>query len=132
MFNKLFCLVLLAFILIFVFYRTTTKKVIAIGESLRDLDFDNPEKSRIPLSDAKSKNELDDLSDNINSMLDVISTDIRDREQREQDLHASQKELTYQANHDLLSGLVNRRGFEHYLNLAMQSSQNEQAEHVFC
>ena len=32
--------ILLAFILIFVFYRTTTKKVIAIGESLRDLDFD--------------------------------------------------------------------------------------------
>ena len=124
--------ILLAFILIFVFYRTTTKKVIAIGESLRDLDFDNPEKSRIPLSDAKSKNELDDLSDNINSMLDVISTDIRDREQREQDLHASQKELTYQANHDLLSGLVNRRGFEHYLHLAMESKHNEQAEHVFC
>lgn len=124
--------ILLAFILIFVFYRTTTKKVIAIGESLRDLDFDNPEKSRIPQSDAKSKNELDDLSDSINSMLDVISSDIRDREQREQDLQASQKELTYQANHDLLSGLVNRRGFEHYLNIAMESSQSEQAEHVFC
>jgi diguanylate cyclase (GGDEF)-like protein len=124
--------ILLAFILICVFYRTTTKKVIAIGESLRDLDFDNPEKSRIPQGDAKSKNELDDLSDSINSMLDVISSDIRDREQREQDLHASQTELTYQANHDLLSGLINRRGFEHYLHLAMESKHNEQAEHVFC
>jgi hypothetical protein len=62
------------------FYLTTTKKVIAIGKSLGDLDFDNPEKSRIPQSDAKLKNELDDLSDSINSMLDVILSDIEKRE----------------------------------------------------
>lgn len=124
--------ILLAVILIFVFYLTTTKKVIAISDSLHDLDFDNPEKSRIPQSDAKSKNELDDLSESINIMLDVISSDIQEREQREQALFASQKELTYQANHDLLSGLVNRRGFEHYLKQAIENSQNEQTEYVFC
>ena len=124
--------ILLTIILIFVFYLTTTKKVIAIGRSLGDLDFDNPAKSRIPQNDAKPKNELDDLSDSINSMLDVISSEIAEREQREQDLFASQKELAYQANHDLLSGLVNRRGIEQYLKLALESSQNDQAEHVFC
>jgi predicted signal transduction protein with EAL and GGDEF domain len=118
--------------LIFVFNRATTKKVIAIGKSLDDLGFDNPKKSRIPQSDAKPKNELDNLSDSINSMLDVISSDIEKREQREQDFFASQKKLTYRANHDLLSGLVNRRGFEKYLKLAIVSSQNDQTGHVFC
>ena len=124
--------ILLAIILIFVFYLTTTKKVIAIGKSLHDLDFDNPEKSRLAKSNARFKNELDDLSDSINSMLDVMSGDINAREQREQDLFASQKELTYQANHDLLSGLVNRRGFEEYLTRAMTSSKKDKASHVFC
>jgi methyl-accepting chemotaxis protein len=72
--------ILLTIILIFFFNLTTTKKVIAIGKSLDDLGFDNPEKSRIPQSDAKSKNELDDLNDSINSMLDAISSDIEKRE----------------------------------------------------
>ena len=72
--------VLLTIILIFVFNRTTTKRVIAIGKSLDDLEFDNPAKSRISQSGAKSKNELDDLSDSINSMLDVISSDIEENE----------------------------------------------------
>lgn len=124
--------ILLAVILIFIFYLTMTKKVIAIGESLNSLNFNNPEKSRIPQRDAKSKNELDDLSNSINTMLDVISRDIKELEKREKDLFASQEELIYQANHDLLSGLVNRRGFEQYLSRAMKSSQNDQAGHVFC
>ena len=72
--------VLLTIILIFVFNRTTTKRVIAIGKSLDDLEFDNPAQSRISQSGAKSKNELDDLSDSINSMLDVISSDIEENE----------------------------------------------------
>jgi diguanylate cyclase (GGDEF)-like protein len=49
-----------------------------------------------------------------------MSSDIQEREQREQELYASQKELSYQANHDALSDLINRRGFEHLLQQAMQ------------
>jgi diguanylate cyclase (GGDEF)-like protein len=124
--------ILLAFILVFLFYRTTTKKVIAIGAALNDFDLNNPRQNRIPPVNKKQKNELDDLGDSINRLLDIIYSDIKKREQREQALHVSQKELTYQANHDLLSGLVNRRGFELHLFQAMQSRQAENYEHIFC
>jgi diguanylate cyclase (GGDEF)-like protein len=114
------------------FYRTTTKKVIAIGAALNNFDLNNPRQNRIPPVNKKQKNELDDLGDSINRLLDIIYSDIEEREHREQALHVSQKELTYQANHDLLSGLVNRRGFELHLFQAMQSRQAENAEHIFC
>ncbi|MFT4652460.1 MAG: diguanylate cyclase (GGDEF)-like protein [Kangiellaceae bacterium] len=113
--------ILMAFILVFVFYLTITKKVIAVSSALKNLDPSKPNNNRIPALNINKKNELDDLGEGINRMLEIMSCDIKEREQREQDLHASQKELTFQANHDALSGLVNRRGFEHLLNQAMQS-----------
>jgi diguanylate cyclase (GGDEF)-like protein len=124
--------ILLAFILVFVFYRTTTKKVISIGVALNDLDLDNPTQSHLPQSNTQQKNELDDLGDSINRLLDIIYSDIKKRKKREKQLYASQEKLTYQANHDLLSGLVNRRGFERHLFQAMGSQRVENAEHVFC
>jgi diguanylate cyclase (GGDEF)-like protein len=124
--------ILLAFILVFVFYRTTTKKVIAIGAALNSLDLDNPLKNHLPQSNTKQKNELDDLGDSINRLLDIIYSDIKKREKRESQLYASQEKLTHQANHDLLTGLVNRRGFERQLFQAMESQETENAEHVFC
>ena len=124
--------ILLAFILVFVFYRTTTKKVIAIGAALNSLDLDNPLKNRLPQSNTKQKNELDDLGDSINRLLDIIYSDIKKREKRENQLYASQEKLSHQANHDLLTGLVNRRGFERQLFQAMESQETENAEHVFC
>lgn len=124
--------ILLAFILVLIFYKTTTKKVIAIGAALNELDVNNPGKNYLPQINTKQKNELDDLGDSINRLLDIIYDDIQKREQREQALYASQKELTYQATHDSLSGLVNRRGFELHLSQAMETKQIENAEHVFC
>jgi diguanylate cyclase (GGDEF)-like protein len=124
--------ILLAFILVFVFYRTTTKKVIAIGAALNSLDLDNPLKNRLPQSNTKQKNELDDLGDSINRLLDIIYSDIKKREKRENQLYASQEKLSHQANHDLLTGLVNRRGFERQLFQAMESQETENAEHIFC
>jgi hypothetical protein len=53
--------ILLAFILVFIFYRTTTKKVIAIGAALNELDVNNPGKNHLPQINIKNKNELDDL-----------------------------------------------------------------------
>jgi diguanylate cyclase (GGDEF)-like protein len=111
--------ILMAFILVFVFYLAITKKVIAVSSFLKDLDPSNPTNNRIPVINIK-KNELDDLTEGINRMLEIISSDIQEREQREQELHASQTELSYQANHDGLSGLINRRGFEYLLQQAMQ------------
>lgn len=121
--------VLLAFILIFLFYYTTTKKITAISTALQDLDPSKPSNNRIPQLNVQHKNELDDLGDSINQMLEIMSSDIAQREQREQDLNASQAELSYQANHDALTGLVNRRGFERLISQAMQ---NKQTEIAFC
>jgi len=121
--------ILLAFILIFVFYYTTSKKIIAICTALKNLDPSKPIKNSIPVLNLKKKNELDDLGDGINQMLEIMSNDIQDREIRELELHASQIELTYQANHDALSGLVNRRGFEDLLN---QASQSKNRDFVLC
>jgi methyl-accepting chemotaxis protein len=124
--------VLLAFILIYVFYRTTTKKVIDIGSALKDLDLDNPQKNRIPQIHTDRKNEFDDLRESINRMLDRISNDITKRKEHEQDLYSSQKELFYQENHDMLSGLVNRRGFERYLLQSMENRAGDNADNIFC
>lgn len=121
--------ILMAFILVFVFYITVTKKVIAVSSALKVLDPSNPGNNHIPELNVKKKNELDDLGEGINRMLGIMSSDIQERERREQDLYISQKELTYQANHDALTGLVNRRGFELLLNQAMQSKR---PEFVFC
>lgn len=124
--------ILLSFILIFVFYYTMTREVVGISKALVELDLNNPSKSRIPEVNHHKQTELVELGQNINRMLTVISSDIEERELREQALRASQDELTYQANHDPLSGLINRRGFERHLLQAMETNQSEQAEHAFC
>lgn len=123
--------ILLAFILVFLFYYTTTKKVLTISHSLQGLDPSDPDKNYIPplSNNNKKKNELDDLSENINKMLHIMSDDIQEREQREKQLKASQKELMYQANHDGLTGLVNRRGFEYLLAQAMRVKESDS---IFC
>jgi diguanylate cyclase (GGDEF)-like protein len=124
--------ILLAFILVFLFYKTTTKRVLAIAVALNNIDLTNKSKKILPPINNKYKNELDDLGDSINRLLGIIYNDMKNREQREKALLDSQKELTYQANHDVLSGLVNRRGFELHLSHAMETKQAENTEHVFC
>lgn len=42
------------------------------------------------------------------------------------------EKISYQANHDSLTGLFNRRQFEHHLKLAVASAQSEQKLHVLC
>ena len=42
------------------------------------------------------------------------------------------QQLSYQANHDSLTGLVNRREFENRLHRIQQSSLNTDAEHALC
>lgn len=124
--------ILLSIILIFVFYYSLTKKIVDLSASLQELDLNNPDKSRITGLNHKKQTELVDLGHNINRLLDTISFDIKEREQREQELRDSQDELTYQANHDQLSGLPNRRGFEANLKRVLKGRKFEQAPHVLC
>ena len=123
---------LLAFILIFVFHHTITKKLVEISKRLASVDVKKPNEYRIPEGSYKKTGELRDLVHTVNRMLSVIASDIEEREQREQKLRENETELAYQANHDSLTGLVNRRGFERYLDNALESCQMDQAEHVLC
>lgn len=123
---------LLSFILIFVFHHTITKKLVSISNRLAVVDIKNPHEHRIPEGSFKKTGELRDLVHTINRMLGIIASDIEERELREQALLMNETELAYQANHDILTGLVNRRGFERHLRSALESSQMDHAEHVLC
>jgi len=123
---------LLSFILIFVFHYTITKKLVLISNRLAVVDIKNPHEHRIPEGSFKKTGELRDLVHTINRMLGIIASDIEERELREQALLMNETELAYQANHDILTGLVNRRGFERHLRSALESSQMDHAEHVLC
>lgn len=124
--------ILLSFILIFVFHHTITKKLVSISSRLADVDIKNPHEHRIPEGSFKKTGELHDLVHTVNRMLGIIASDIEERELREQALRMNETELAYQANHDILTGLVNRRGFERCLRSALDSSQADHAEHVLC
>ena len=46
--------------------------------------------------------------------------------------HALSEKLTYEASHDSLTGLVNRRDFENRLNRMIHTAHNNEVEHVLC
>ena len=46
--------------------------------------------------------------------------------------HNLSEQLVYQASHDDLTGLVNRREFENRLQRVLKSSQTEETEHALC
>ena len=123
--------ILLAVALIFVFHHTITKKLVSISDRLTHVDIKNPQR-RIPESSFKKAGELRDLVHTINRMLDTIASDIEVRELREQALLINKAALAHQADHDALTGLINRRGFEKRMTNALESSQRNHAEHVLC
>lgn len=48
------------------------------------------------------------------------------------ELRGLAREMSYQASHDALTGLINRREFERQTNLALQSAKAEDTHHVLC
>lgn len=48
------------------------------------------------------------------------------------ELRGIQRQMSYQATHDALTGLVNRREFEHRLEAAIESARRGDANHVLC
>ncbi len=48
------------------------------------------------------------------------------------ELRGMQRQMSYQATHDALTGLVNRREFEHRLETAIESAHRGDATHVLC
>jgi PleD family two-component response regulator len=55
----------------------------------------------------------------------VVSEDITESRRRSE-------QLAYHANHDALTGLVNRRAFEERLELALAVARAEQVEYALC
>ena len=117
--------ILLAVILFFVFYLTTTKRISEFSHALQKLDLDNPSKILIPQQNKQDNDELDDLGVSINTMLARLSTDIDESKKRETDLRRSKDDLAYQASHDVLTGLTNRRGAETHLQKAIDNTVDE-------
>jgi diguanylate cyclase (GGDEF)-like protein/PAS domain S-box-containing protein len=70
-----------------------------------------------------SRQTLLGSSDKQGSLL--IIQDITERKQ-------VQTELSYQASHDILTGLINRREFEQRANRLLSTIQQEEAEHAMC
>jgi len=46
--------------------------------------------------------------------------------------HDLSEQLAYYANHDVLTGLVNRREFEHRLNRVLETAREDQSQHALC
>ncbi len=62
----------------------------------------------------------------------IVLRDIRTRKQAEAALRESEKQLSWQATHDPLTELLNRRAFEQNLERALLSNNNLQPEHILC
>ena len=125
--------ILLAFLLILLFHYTITKRLVAITRFLSGVDINKPKHIHFdPATHSSYQDELTELAHGINSMLEIISKDIEEREEREKNLLESDALLSYQANHDALTGLFNRREFESRLQRLLKVTHIEKTEHVMC
>ena len=72
---------------------------------------------------------------NIQPILKIFANRIAlemQRKQEEEDLHVMTQQLSYQASHDVLTGLVNRREFEIRLKHALDTATNNNEQHGLC
>ena len=63
--------------------------------------------------------------DKKNPMIFIVCEDISET-------HLLSEQLSYQASHDSLTGLINRREFEIRLNRILDTTQTQETEHVLC
>lgn len=61
-----------------------------------------------------------------------VVRDITNRKQADAELRAREKRLAWQANHDALTGLINRRKFEQDLEQALSSAKANNSQHSLC
>lgn len=73
--------------------------------------------------------ELGELQRGVNEMAAHLQA-IQDQMQERIDQATAR--LTYQASHDVLTGLINRREFEHRMERLLQSALQQGREHVLC
>lgn len=62
----------------------------------------------------------------------IVLRDIRTRKQAEVALRESEKRLSWQATHDPLTELLNRRAFEQSLEQALLSTKSSPQQHILC
>jgi diguanylate cyclase (GGDEF)-like protein len=72
------------------------------------------------------------LNDKDRNILCVVAHDVTDRNRTEAALRESEQRLSWQASHDDLTGLVNRREFERRLQSAIADCQSFFHQHTLC
>jgi diguanylate cyclase (GGDEF)-like protein len=80
-------------------------------------------------ADESSGGELLTLERGINKMAAAL---LASQERMQERIDAATERLSYQATHDALTGLVNRREFERRLEKALMSAHREGLEHALC
>lgn len=71
------------------------------------------------------------LKDNLARLLPAIERELREAATREAQRRA-ERALRYQSYHDPLTGLLNRREFEHRVEVALDSARREGIRHTLC
>ena len=69
------------------------------------------------------------MKDNLSRLVPVVERELREVAQRDAHLQAQQK-IAYLSHHDTLTNLINREQFKNYLQTALDSAHQTQAQHA--
>lgn len=104
---------------------TVTRPILRLADAVRRLA-DGRLDTRVG---ADSPGELGDLEEGVNIMAVNLKAAQENLQQRIEEATA---QLSHQARHDALTGLVNRTEFETRLERALKSARDQKASHVMC
>jgi diguanylate cyclase (GGDEF)-like protein len=107
------------------FGRGITRPILAMADAVSKIAGGHLEQRVTETSDG----ELRTLEQGFNIMATQLELSRHSMQERIDD---ATQQLRYQANHDALTGLVNRREFEQRLERALKSAQELDLQHVFC
>jgi len=112
-------------LLAFVIGRSITRPIKSLAKTVNQLD-EGHLNTRVAET---SSGELLVLQQGVNTMISKLEGAYDHMQER---INEATLQLSYQANFDALTGLVNRHEFERRLDLLLSSAHEDDAHHVFC